>query len=210
MALQVPLNKTGNGTLMLAGNDTFGGSFTVAAGTLAIGGQDVLPLNMDLTVQNGAALNLGTFGNGSSSAPSKPIHSLTLNGGQLRVPNSSADFWLNQLNMTGGNIDMTGSSLFWLHFNGATPTLTTNASNQTATIGGGIGEIRNNSADDLVFNVASGFTPNGIDLDVGETLVTVAASSTKWAAARCGSPGPATAARCLSTAALSGSTTRTS
>jgi autotransporter-associated beta strand protein len=172
-ALQVPLNKTGAGTLTMAGNNTFAGSLTVAAGTLAIAGQDVLPQNIDLTVQSGAAMNLGTYGNGNSSAPSKPIHSLTINGGQLRVPNSSADFWLNQLSMTGGSIDMTGSTLFWMHFNGATPAITTNASNQTATIGGGIGEIRNNSADDLVFNVGSGFTPGGIDLDVGATLVTV-------------------------------------
>src|SRR5262249_26440558 len=155
----------------LAGNNSFAGSFTVAAGTLAIGAQDALPLNIDLAVQNGAALNLGTFGNGNSSAPSKPIHSLTINGGTVRVPNSSADFWLNQVSMTGGSIDMTGSSLFWLHFNGAAPTLTTNASSQTATIAGGLGEIRNNSADDLVFNVAAGTTASGIDLDIGVPLV---------------------------------------
>jgi autotransporter-associated beta strand protein len=172
-ALQVPLNKTGAGTMMLAGNNTFAGSFTVAAGTLAIGGQDALPQNIDLTVNSGAALNLGTFGNGNSSAPSKPINSLTLNGGLLRVPNSSADLWLNQLSMTGGNVDMTGSTLFWMHFNGATPKLTTTASNQTATIGGGICEIRNNSADDLVFNVNSGFTASGIDLDVDAQLVSL-------------------------------------
>ena len=171
--LVVPINKTGNGTLALAGNNTFAGSLTVAAGTLAIAGQDVLPLNTDLTVQSGAAMNLGTFGNGNSSSPSKPIHSLTLNGGTLRVPNSSADFWLNQLNFTGGNVDMTGSTLFWLHFNGATPKLTTSASSQTVTIGGGICEIRNNSADELVFNVAPGTTASGIDLDVGAQLVSV-------------------------------------
>jgi autotransporter-associated beta strand protein len=172
-ALQVPLFKTGGGTMTLAGNNTFAGSFTVSEGTLAIGAQDALPQNIDLTVNSGATMNLGTFGNGNSSAPSKPIHSLTLNGGTLRVPNSSADFWLNQLNFTGGSIDMTGSILFWMHFNGATPKLKTNPSNQTATIGGGIGEIRNNSADDLVFDVGAGTTASGIDLDVDSTLVSV-------------------------------------
>jgi autotransporter-associated beta strand protein len=167
------LNKTGDGTLTLAGNNTLAGSFNVASGTLAIGAQDALPLNMDLTVQSGAAVNLAGFGNGSSTTPSKPLHSLTLNGGTLRVPNSAADFWLNQLSMTGGNIDMTNSALFWMHFNGATPAITANVSNQTATIGGGVCEIRNNSADDLVFNVAPGSDPSDIDLDVGAQLVSV-------------------------------------
>src|SRR5205085_1790189 len=96
--------KTGNGTLMLAGNSTFAGSFNVAAGTLAIGGQDALPLNADVSVQSGAALNLGTFGNGNSTVASKPIHSLTVNGGLVRVPNSSGDYWLNQLALTGGTV----------------------------------------------------------------------------------------------------------
>jgi autotransporter-associated beta strand protein len=177
------LVKEGGGTLVLSGNNnTYTGNFSVNAGTLAIGAHNVLAANSNVSINNGGVLALqGNFGNGDSTTPAKAIHGININGGLMRVPASSGDFWLNQLEFTGGKLDVSGSSLFWMHFTGASPTLRTNASSETATIGGGsLCQIRNNSGSNFVFDVEQGTTPGGIDLDVTTQLVTMGGAWQKW------------------------------
>jgi autotransporter-associated beta strand protein len=53
------LSKTGPGTLILSGNDTFRGGVTVSAGTLALGSASALGAAGAVTVANGATLDLG-------------------------------------------------------------------------------------------------------------------------------------------------------
>ncbi len=54
--------KTGLGTVTLsnAGND-YNGATTISAGTLATGASNVLPTTTDVTIANGAVLNLGNY-----------------------------------------------------------------------------------------------------------------------------------------------------
>src|SRR5207244_4016861 len=131
----------------LRGANTFTGNLLVASGTLGIasdanlgnaahvrtlstpfaqsGGLHFLhdgPAGTNVTVSAGAEFNTGGLSNLAATA----IGTLTLNGGTFRVPNGGGDYYLNQLatGSTGGAVDFTGSSNFWLHLTGVGASIT--------------------------------------------------------------------------------------
>jgi|GEM_PF-5846740 len=57
----VGMNKTGTGTLVLSGANTYTGTTTITAGTLQIAANDSIPTGSALNILNGGSLNLGAF-----------------------------------------------------------------------------------------------------------------------------------------------------
>src|SRR5262249_18458499 len=108
------LAYSGGGTLTLGAANTYTGGPTVSRGTLALGCGTPIPAPTTVTVAAGAQFNIGSLSNTGAA-----IGALTLNGGTFRVPSGSGDYYLNQLNMTGGTVDFTGAGNFWLHLTGA-------------------------------------------------------------------------------------------
>jgi autotransporter-associated beta strand protein len=179
---------TGTGTLTLNGPLSGGGGLTVSgAGTVALGGGsntytgNTVVASGTLLLTNGSAIPTG--GNvivgggqfntdGLSNTPATAIGRLTVNGsGSFRVPSGSGDYYLNQLQMTGGTVDFTGSTNFWLHFVGNGAGITTNtASAATVWIGAGTSRIQNDTSGPLAITVNPSFLPSGIDLDDGIAL----------------------------------------
>ena len=163
------LIKNGPGTLILP-NSTYsytGGTF-INNGTLQVAQGTAIPAGTNVSVQSGGQFNLGFYGNSAGTA----IGTLSLNGtGTFRVPSGSSDYYLNKLTMTGGTVDFTGTSNFWLHFTGSGAGIATNASSTTANwIGDGASRIQNDSAIALSILVNPGSTASGIDLDAGIRL----------------------------------------
>ena len=78
------LGKTGSGTLLLAGNNTFSGGSVVGAGTLALGNAGALGSNA-VSVNDGATLDLG----GQAIGANRLIISRTGVGGNGALINSS-------------------------------------------------------------------------------------------------------------------------
>lgn len=165
------LIKNGPGILILP-NSTYsytGGTF-INNGTLQVAQGNAIPAGTNVSVQSGGQFNLGLFGNSAGTA----IGTLSLNGtGTFRVPSGSSDYYLNKLTMTGGTVDFTGTSNFWLHLTGSGAGITTNASSTTANwIGDGTSRIQNDSAIAVPFSILvnPGSTTSGIDLDAGIRL----------------------------------------
>jgi len=122
------LTYSGAGTLTLGATNSYSGGTTVSSGTLMLGAGTAIPANTPVTVAAGAQFNIGSLSNTGSA-----IGTLTLNGGTFRVPSGSGDYFLNQLNMTGGTVDFSGAGNFWLHFVNSGAGITTNSSSSTAT-----------------------------------------------------------------------------
>jgi autotransporter-associated beta strand protein len=156
------LTKLGTGTLTLnnAGNAYSGG--TVASeGRLTLGAGTAIPSGTDVIVSAGAEFNTG----GQSNAAATAINTLTLDGGTLRVPSGSGDYYVNQVQMNGGAVDFTGSTAFGLHILSAG--ITVNAGTGTW-IGGGTSRILNDTAGPLPISVfAGGILNAGIILSNG-------------------------------------------
>ena len=125
------LTKNGSGTLILSNSaNTYSGGTFVNGGTLTLGSGTAIPTGGSVTVADGATFNTSGLTNGISNA----IGTLTINGaGTFRVPSGSGDYYLNQLAMTNGNVDFTGTSNFWLHFTGASAGITINSGTSTWT-----------------------------------------------------------------------------
>ena len=158
------LIKVGAGTLVLADNNTYTGTTLVNAGTLQLGEGSAIPSGGNVTVASGASFDIQGFSNSQDS----PMGTLTLLGGTFRVPTGSGDYYLNGLAMSGGTVDFTGTSKFWLHLTGTNPSISTSASTTTAVwTGAGRSRIENDSSSPLTIDVAAGTTPSGIDLDAG-------------------------------------------
>jgi autotransporter-associated beta strand protein len=153
------LTYSGAGTLTLGNTNTYAGGTFVNSGTLALSSGTAIPTGGNVTVGSGAQFNIGGTNNASASA----IGTLTLNGGTFRVPTGGADYFANQLVMTNGTVDFTGTSNFWLHLTNSSG-ITINAGNSTWT-GAGTSRVQNDSGAALTLTVAaSGFLNAGIIL----------------------------------------------
>src|SRR5207253_10048414 len=140
-------------------NNYTGGTY-VNSGTLMLGTGTAIPANSAVIVAAGAQFNIGSFSNTGAA-----IGTLTLNGGTFRVPSGSGDYYLNQLNMTGGTVDFSGSGNFWLHFTGASAGITLNYAYPGANwIGSGSSRIQNDTASPLNINMNNGTLNVGIIL----------------------------------------------
>jgi autotransporter-associated beta strand protein len=153
------LTKNGTGTLTLTGNNTYSGGTIVNAGTLSVSGNSGFSDNLrgTLTInQGGTVTTTGPDGTGLgyTTGPS----ALVINGGTFSTGANGSHLWstlTGGVTMTGGTLQsnngvstLTGSRIEW-----GLPSLTTNASANTATIGGRLG-LRTS----VTMNVADGAT----------------------------------------------------
>ncbi len=178
------LTKNGTGTLRFRIPWSFSGSkphlYTgttqINAGVLELGfGEIGLPTNGNVVVESGATFRINTGSTLNSTATA--IGTLTLNSGNFAVPTGSSDYYLNRLVMTGGNVNFTGSSNFWLNFVNSGAEIVTNASSSTATwTGGGTSRILNDTASPLTITVADGAAD--IDLNAGIILSNLGTNDT--------------------------------
>ena len=74
---------------------------------LALTSGFAIPTGGAVTVATGAQFNIGSLSNASFAA----IGTLNLNGGTFRVPSGSGNYYLNQLQMTGGTVDFSGEAV---------------------------------------------------------------------------------------------------
>jgi autotransporter-associated beta strand protein len=170
------LTYSGAGTLNLAAatNGYIGGT-VVNSGTLALRGTTAdLPIGGNVTVGNGAGssgqLKLNTL---SNSTAATAIGTLFVNGGAVDGSSGlfGGTFYLNQLNMTGGTVDLSASPNGLFRFTGTGAKITTNSTSTTATwIGNSTSGIVNDTAGPLTIAVDLGTSASGIDLDAGIAL----------------------------------------
>ena len=151
---QASLTYAGTSTLSLGGSgSSYIGGTNVNSGTLALGGGSAIPTGSSVTVNNGGTFNT----EGLSNATGTAVGTLTLNNNAtFRVPTGSGNYYLNQLTLGGGTVDVTGSSNFWMHFVGAGAGITVNSS--SSTIGAAYSRMQNDTGGPLPINVASGAT----------------------------------------------------
>ncbi|MFM8331629.1 MAG: autotransporter-associated beta strand repeat-containing protein [Candidatus Methylumidiphilus sp.] len=106
------ITKTGAGTVVLTGNNTYGGGTTVSAGTLALGAGGSLAADNAVTVNSGATLDvanhattLGSLAGGGS------VH---IGGTTLTVGGSGSTGFGGVISGTGGGLDKEGSGTLTL------------------------------------------------------------------------------------------------
>jgi autotransporter-associated beta strand protein len=105
------LTMSAAGTLKLGGAiNTYGDTF-VTSGTLLLTNGAAIPATHNLTV-SGGTFNTGGLSNGSGSS----LGSVSVSGtGKVLVPSGTSNYYVNQLQMTGGTLDATGADSFTLH-----------------------------------------------------------------------------------------------
>ena len=160
------LTKVGLGTLTLSGISTYTGGTTVNAGTLILGnGGGAGAVRGVVNVNSGATLTLGV-NNALGYNAGTQVTTLNINGGLVNVSGNNGDEgFITSFNLTGGTLAYatTNGSAYQINAADASaPGITSNASSTTSLISGGL-NIRGGT---LGFNVASGSTPSGIDLNV--------------------------------------------
>ena len=156
------LTKTGSGTLVLGGANTYTGATNVNAGTLATGGADRIHNNSIITVASGATLALGgneTVGN-INGAGSYSIGSYTLTTGGLNGASSVSGV----ISGIGGSLVKVGTGALTLTGNntfdgGTTITAGILHIGSGGTSGSLAGEITNNAT--LIFNRSDSLTIAG-------------------------------------------------
>lgn len=168
------ITKSGTGTLVLAGNNTYTGLTTLGGGTLTLSGDNHLASG-GVTVSGGTTLNV-------NNANALGSGTLTMNGGTLdntsagaiTVAGNNAQTW-------GGNITFTGTKDLNLGtgavaLGGTTRTVTVNAG--VLTVGGTIsnGGIQKSGAGTVVLTGASDYA-SGTTVSVGTLLVNNAGGS---------------------------------
>ena len=138
------LTKTGDGTLVFVGTNTYSGATTVSAGTLAAGAANVFSADSAITLATGATLDLNNFNQTISS----------LSGGNVALGSATLTMQTVLAATYGGVISGTGGLI---KSGSGTLTLTgTNAYTGSTTVTGGVLSISSDS------NVGSGaLTLNG-------------------------------------------------
>ena len=185
------LIKAGPGTLTLTNTTSnYTGGAIINAGPLSIGASGaVLPAGTAVVVATGGELNLGAFSNVSGTA----LGTVTLNGGTLRVPSGSGNYFVNKLvtGSTGGAVDLTGSSSFDLHFVNAGAGITVNGTS-TWTSSSPNSRLVNDTSTTIDFAVAPGvMLTNGISL-AGSAGFRVTGGGTLYQSATTSSTAPLT------------------
>jgi autotransporter-associated beta strand protein len=167
------LRKSGAGLLQFGNvQNTYSGDTIVDGGTLTLGnGGQNGNIRGSLTINSGATVNASagnwSLGYGGTRAGAlyagSAVTAITVNGGLLNFTdeNSGAGLVANSIALAGGTIG--GASFGWYNSNTLTPTLQTLASSTRSTLSGGI-SLRISTSGTLTFDVASGFTSDGIDL----------------------------------------------
>ena len=147
----------GNVVSLLAVN-TFTGTTTVTAGTLALGaGGSAGTIRGPLVINPGSLVNLTAadslgFGSGTS------VPNVFINGGVLNSSIAGNNSYITNYVLTGGSMTSTGGGP--IHFSTGYG-ITTNAGSATSVISAPL-KIRDQN--NLTFNVAAGTTPSGVDL----------------------------------------------
>lgn len=160
------LVKNGAGTLILAPTDggryTYSGTTVVNAGTLRLAADNTLPHGANVTVEAAGTFDVGSVSNGINTHAT-----LTLNGGTLRAPSGSGNYFLGKLVMTEGTVNVVGSTNFALRLYDSATGIVTNAASSPATMSGPTtgSRILNDSFASLPITVADGSA--AIDLDAG-------------------------------------------
>src|SRR5262249_15244076 len=107
------LTYSGTGTLTLgSGANTYAGFTTINSGTLALASGTAIPTNTEVDIENGAVFNIGGLSNTSATAISALVTNFT---GTFRATSGSGDYYINDLVMNGGTVDLTGTTNFKLH-----------------------------------------------------------------------------------------------
>jgi autotransporter-associated beta strand protein len=203
------LTKTGAGTLVLSGRNSYSGGTVVSTGVLELNNASAGNGRVDgtVTVASGAELRItGGDGTGLGYNNGNKVDSLIINGGLVSSP-GSCHVWNATVTMTGGELrsnggvsSPTGSSFEW-----GDTVVNTLASSNTAVISGRI-NIRAdaNSANSslLTFNVSDG--PAATDLLASAALTQSGRPVGSTTGGNCGlvKKGAGDAARALDTPPL--------
>jgi autotransporter-associated beta strand protein len=178
-----PLTVAGSGTLIINNtNSTYGGSLTVNGATLvltnAANTTDLGLLNGSLTISNGGTVIAGNneplgLGGGNTGAG---VTNITINGGTLEFTNSAGAGGTEATNITlnAGTISGNPFDVYVVRYNSALPppaVVITNVASSISSVISASMNLRMTNANDnstnfLVFNVAQGTAPGGIDLIV--------------------------------------------
>ena len=155
------LVQAGPGNLTLTNGNTYTGGTIVNGGTLTLnkGGQ-VGTIVGTLTINPGASVNLldqDDLGWGGGTC----VTTVSISGGLINNSNGNNNGYITNFNLTGGTMTSTGGGYYNFN-NGGGYGITTNASASSSVITGGI-DIRSSSPN-MIFNVAAGSTPSGVDL----------------------------------------------
>lgn len=96
----LPVFKTGTGTLRFSGANTHTGPITVTAGTVALGANNTLNAGNRILL-NGGALDMGIYTNKLGTLTVLTNSVITLGSGRLAFADSSETIWTNTLTLTG-------------------------------------------------------------------------------------------------------------
>jgi fibronectin-binding autotransporter adhesin len=95
--LPLALNKTGSGTLLLTGANTYTGRTTVSAGMLVVNGSLFSAVTVDSggTLGGAGSLTSVTVGSGGQIAPGSPLGALSIGGGLILASGAGMDYDLD-------------------------------------------------------------------------------------------------------------------
>ena len=162
------ITKIGSGTTTLTGLNTYSGGTIVNAGTLALGvGGGTGAVRGTLTINSGATVNL-TAVDALGYTSGVRVDTVNIVGGTLNNAINGNNGLSTNYVLTGGTMAETVTTTGTNGYNfGAGAGITTNASSTTSVVSGRLA-IRSTTWSG--FNVASGTTPSGVDLNVSGVI----------------------------------------